>query len=356
MGRRGSSGRGGGSFGGGGRSGGSFGGGGRGLSGGGRSGGSFGGGLGGNRNSSRNVNRPPNRHTGSGFGMGFGMGIGMGMGMNRRRRRSPFMMGGGMRGGRHSGGGCGSLLLVIILLLLVLAVVAVLLPDDDSMGTGSVTTSTIRREALPAGAADSSAPMLVDSLGMIRNETELNRGLYNFWRRTGVRPLLYITDSLDGEAQPSNTQMQQFAEARYRDAIGDNQAHMLFLFLENAYGEYAMWITTGSQARSVMDSEAQDILFDFVERYYFTDLEISLVFSRAFDGASERIMNVTTSPWIPVLIVVGVLAILLILFMWWKKRAMQKNLEAAQTERILSQSLETFDDEASRLAKQYEDE
>jgi hypothetical protein len=167
---------------------------------------------------------------------------------------------------------------------------------------------------------------------------------------------LYITGDLDGITRPTNDQLQQYAEARYSEIIGDNPAHMLLLFFENAQGEYAMWVTTGSQARAVIDGEAADILMDFVERYYYGNLDEAQMFSRAFDAASERIMNVTTSPWIPVLSIIGTIAILLILFMWWKKRAAQKNLEAEQTERILSQPLETYDDEASRLAQQYKDE
>jgi len=72
-------------------------------------------------------------------------------------------------------------------------------------------------------------------------------------------------------------------------------------------------------------------------------------------------MTVTRSPWIPVLLLAGVAAVLLLLFRWWKRAKEQKNLEAEQTERILGQKLETFEsspsgDAAAQLAEKYKEE
>ncbi len=52
-----------------------------------------------------------------------------------------------------------------------------------------------------------------------------------------------------------------------------------------------------------------------------------LMFSKSFDEAGERIMSVTRSPWIAVWIVLGVLAIVVVAFLWWRSRKKQRNLE-----------------------------
>ena len=60
--------------------------------------------------------------------------------------------------------------------------------------------------------------------------------------------------------------------------------------------------------------------------------------------------------WITLIIVAGVVLVVTIFYNFWKKKQEQKNLEAEQTERILSQDLGTFgEDEAADLAKQYEE-
>ncbi len=67
-------------------------------------------------------------------------------------------------------------------------------------------------------------------------------------------------------------------------------------------------------------------------------------------------MTVTTSPWIPVLIVLGVVALVVILFLWWRHAKKQKNMEAKQTEDMLNTPLGKFgDQEAENLGKKYDD-
>ena len=362
-----------------------------------RPGGSFGGGLGGlgggRPAAGRGVVRPPvarppvaRRPMGRAGSFGAGMGVGMGMGMMGRRRmgwgwggwgwgpRRRMMMGGPMMGGpMHRGGGCGGCMGGLLALVLVIFVVSLIgmfanfAAPTGGMGAGGITSSrqvtrsTVRRNALPRGEADSTVPMYVDHLGLIRNSTVLNRGLANFQDRTGVRPILYIVGpaAFGGATQPTDSQLDAFAQARY-DAMTSNEAHLLFLFFYNGSpGGYALWNVAGRQAQTVMDGEAWDILMDYVEMYYARNLQWHDRFARAFDEGSQRIMTVTRSGWIPVLVVAGVLLILLLLFTWWKRKRDQKNLEFEQTERILSQPLETIggaDDAATQLAQQYEDE
>ena len=316
--------------------------------------------------------RRPVARRGPGFGTGLGLGLGMGMLGGRRRgwgwgggwgRRRGMGMGMPMGGG-GCGGGCMGIIMAVIMLIVVMSVIGMMgniaFPGGGFQGVGGqtqVTRSTINRTPLDRNAADTGVPRLVDDLGMIGNTALLNRGMDNFHNRTGVRPILYITDNVNGITNPTIAQLREYAESRYLALTGGYDgcgAHMLVLVVDNVAGD--VWITTGAQARTVIDEEAYNIVLDYIARHWGTDA--SQLFSRAFDESSERIMRVDRSPWIPVLIVAGILLILLLLFTWWKRKQAQKNLEAEQTERILSQPLETMggDDAASQLARQYEDE
>ena len=261
-----------------------------------------------------------------------GVGVGMGMGMmGRRRRRWGWgggwgwgwgprrRMGMGMHGGmgmgpRGGGGGCMGILMAFMMLMFILVVISmfanVAMPIGTGMGvrgvatSAQVTRSTVRRQALPRNAADTSVPLLVDHLGWIRNETILNRGLNNFHDRTGVRPILYIVGEIDGNIRPSDEQLRTFSERQYTALTRGNEAHVLVLIFENVNGEYGWWITPGTQAAAVLDGEARDIIMDYIARYWYGDLDEHDMFARVFNESSQRIMTVTRSQWIPVLVAV----------------------------------------------------
>jgi len=113
----------------------------------------------------------------------------------------------------------------------------------------------------------------------------------------------------------------------------------------------------GAQAKTVIDDEAGNILLDYVDRYYYDNsLTDDEFFSKVFSDTADRIMTVTKSPWVSVLMVLGAAAIIIVLFAWWAYSKKQKNLEAQKTEEILKTPLEKFGDtEAEELAKKYED-
>ena len=303
---------------------------------------------------------------GSGFGTGLGLGMGLGM-MGGRRRGWGWGGGWGRRrmgmgmpmGGGGCGGGCMGVVMALIMLVIVLSAISMFanMGFPAIGGRAQVTRSTVNRTALPRDAADTSVPNLVDDLRWIGNTALLNRGMNNFHNRTGVRPILYITGSIDGNTNPTIAQISAYADRRYTELTNGCEAHVLLLIFESNTLEEA-YIRVGSQARVVIDEEAYNIILDYIVRHWGSRMDEDELFSRVFDESSQRIMRVDRSPWIPVLIVAGILLILVLLFFWWKRKQEQKNLEAEQTERILNQPLETIgdtDDAASRLAQQYED-
>ena len=255
----------------------------------------------------------------------------------------------------HTGGvGCLSPAIVIIVVLAVVMATAFgYCGMRRSMaGSQEITASTIKREPLAAGVVTETG-YYTDELGWITDAAELERGMGNFYRRTGVQPYLYITDEVDGTHYPTDAQFDSFANSLY-DALFEDEGHILVLFFEYD-GQYAMWYVNGLAADAVMDSEAVDILFDYIEYYYYSDLNDTEMFATAFDRASERIMNVSVSPWVYVLIAAAVVAVAVVAYLWWKAAAKKKREQDEHTRRILETPLETFsDDDAENRAKKYE--
>ncbi|MDW7655971.1 MAG: hypothetical protein SCM11_02225 [Bacillota bacterium] len=268
-------------------------------------------------------------------------------GMFNRRNRNPIFGG---------GGGCGSCAgLGCITPLIIIIFATVLLTGVFSFASsGSITKSSIKREPLPRGSVVETG-YFTDELGWIQNQTELTSGMSNFYRETGVQPYLYLTDTINGTHYPSDSEVEGFALSLYDELFAD-EAHLLLIFYEYE-GEYATWYVSGVQAKSVIDNEAADILLDYIDRYYYTDsISDEEFFSRSFNDAGERIMSVTRSPWISVLIIAGIAVILIVVFIWWRKSKKQKNLEAEQTEKILNTKLDSFgDSEADDLARKYKE-
>ncbi|MCD7859357.1 MAG: hypothetical protein LUH51_04190 [Firmicutes bacterium] len=260
------------------------------------------------------------------------------------------MWGGGFRPvgwggyGRGRGGCLGSLTasiltIVIVALVLVMALVS-MLTGFLSSSSSSITVSTVEREKLVAD-ADTSMGYYTDELGWIRSASTLNSGLKSFYQDTGVAPYLYITDTVNGTHDPTESDMETFTSALY-DELFDDEAHFLLVFFEYYSGQYNMWYVGGSQTKAVMDDEACDILLDYIDEYYYSNLSDEAMFATAFEKAGERIMSVTTSPLPAIIIALVVLAVVVVLFVWWRKAKAQKNKEAEQTERILNADPQKF--------------
>ncbi|MDD4191572.1 MAG: hypothetical protein PHI28_09575 [Mangrovibacterium sp.] len=216
----------------------------------------------------------------------------------------------------------------------------------------------MQREALPAGSVNETG-YYTDELGWINNPTKLQEGLKYFYQKTGVQPYVYITDTINGSHTPSTSDMDNYTRSLY-DELFTDEAHILLVFFE--YNEsYMDWYVCGNQAKTVIDQEAADILLDYLDRnYYDSNLTDEEYFSNSFRDAADRMMNVTTSPWIPVLIVLGVVILAAVLFFWWRHAKKQKNMEVQRMEEILQTPLEKFNDaedaEFEDLVKKYEDQ
>ena len=369
--------------------GGGFGGGGSRLGGSGRGGSSFGNTRPAGRGSGLNTPRPAARPVAPRRNPGFGAGMAVGMGMRRRRgwgwggpmwgprwgwgrrRHTTVVVNGGGGMNMQQGGGCGCG--TFILGALVLVFIAVLLFNFGAVPqqVQPVTRSTVERTALDRNAARTNTEMFTDHMHLINNRTNLLNGLNSFHNATGVRPHLYVVgrDDFPGAAGVALPQlfshvareMPAFAQSTY-DRLFNDEAHLLLVFFEYDDGRDYVWYTyplAGIAARQVMDQEAMDILQDYIGRYYYQFVQVDQIFGRAFADTGSRIMATQVNIWLILILVVGGVLVLFILFSWWKNKQEQKRLEAEETERILSQPLDTFgsstSDAANDLADKYDE-
>jgi len=319
---------GGGGFSGGGRSSGGFSGGGR--SGGGSNGGSRGGygGFGRIRTGPIIINNSPRNYGGGGSNGG------------------PPSGGGGPN--RSSGSGCGTFAILLGIFGVLLLVFVMM--NGIMIGDGAP-RSTVEREALPASAVSETA-YYTDEPGWITQPRQLESGMKKFYEQTGVQPYLYI---LRDDAAATVSELQKKAEELYPKLFSD-EGHFLLVFCDNGQGSYNCGYTVGTQAKTVMDSEAIGILADYLDRYYSSNMGEEEFFSTTFEKTGERIMTVTKSPVPVIVICVSVVAVVALLYFWRKKAREQREREQKRAEEILKTPLEKFgDQEVEDLAKKYED-
>ena len=282
-------------------------------------------------------------------------------------------MGMGGPGMGRGGCGCSSIIMVLVVLVLLMSVISLIgnwnpIQVEQTPHVFGAPESTRIREPLDAMYVNDTGPMFEDRLGWIDNAATLEAGLREFFRQTGVRPFVYITGNINADPMFVYEDLEDFASAMY-DARFTDFGHLLLVVYdhgERPNNRTIVHAEPGLQAAQVMDGEALRILHARLE-FYWEELPhtpgIGLnarAIAYAFESTAEIIMHRPPDNrpiWIALIIVTGVVLVALILFNFWKKRQVQKNLEAEQTERILSQDLSTFaEDDAERLARQYEEE
>ena len=128
----------------------------------------------------------------------------------------------------------------------------------------------------------------------IHNASQLESGLRHFYKKTGVQPYVYI---LPNGTTTSTSDLQSRAEKLYGELFTDD-AHFILVFCDDGEGGYNCGYAVGSQAKTIMDSEAISILADYLDRYY-SDFSLSEeeIFSKAFSDAAEYIGGPALPSW-----------------------------------------------------------
>lgn len=228
--------------------------------------------------------------------------------------------------------------------------------NSYSVTINQITRSTARREKLQLGLSDASG-YVTDECGWIRNKTTLINGLQDFYESTGILPYVYIIDNIAGDYDPPTEKIEQFAEEQYTALFAD-EGHALLVFwdYDGAY-EYTLWL--GDDAAELMDQEACDILFDYIDYYYYAADTEEAFFADAFADAGKRMMTVTRSRMDYVLPVIAVIVVAAVIFVFAKSAKEKQARRAKKAEEILNTPLEKFgssEDVLDNLESKYEKE
>lgn len=353
---------GGGGFGGGGFSGG--------FSGGGRSSGGFSGSGGGFRGGGFGGGRSAGNMGSPGYGGGFGGGHSSGgfwqgllIGNLLSSSRTSGGSGGAPQGqppqgqppaGKdpHGGCGCGTIFIIVMVILLVIGLFEVIV---DPSSTDTKTSSTVERVALPAGSVEETA-YFTDEGDWIGNPAALEQSMRQFYMETGVQPYLYILPN--GQTR-SVQELTSRAEELYPKLFSD-EAHFLLVFCDDNSGSFNAGYVIGTQAKSVMDSEAIDIFKDYLDaNYYDLSLTETQIFANTYTQTADRIMSTDASRnapvWITLIVIVGAVVIIVILGLIIRKGRRAREAEQKRQQEILNTPLEKFgEDHVEQLAKEYE--
>ena len=265
-----------------------------GRSGAGGGGGRSSGGGGGMRSSGGHSHTSSGRsgRSGGSFGGGYGGGY---RGSSYRRRPYYGGYGGPVYGGGpyvrrgFSGGGClTSILVVLVFIGIITVMLAMVGGSFTSSGSGEIQQSTISREKLDANGVNETA-YFEDDAGFISSDYEVEEGMRYFFEKTGVQPFLIVAKEIDGNGNPTDSEMDAYLNRRYDELFSDEQ-HILVLFLDNGSQWYTRYLC-GSRAKVRMDSQACEILLDYFDYYNSSDLTDDAYFSTVFRKTADRIMD-----------------------------------------------------------------
>ena len=239
-----------------------------------------------------------------------------------------------------SSSGLGTLIACLIVFAVVIFSSFMIASDDSDV------TSTINREKI-----ENPIPYdnncIKDELGYVENTSKLSKNLKNFYNKTGIQPYIYLK-SYD-ETLTSDSQKDNYAQNWYEQNI-DNEDTFLFVYYEdqdpNEIGYMAY--VNGKQVTSVMDSEAVNIFWNYIDRYW-TDNSLSTVevFTKTFNSTANTIMekSTTSNDIIKIIcIIVGIIIVIGGIIYILRMKFKRDKEKAKETVEILKTPLDKSDE------------
>lgn len=239
-----------------------------------------------------------------------------------------------------SSSGLGTLIACLIVFAVVIFSFFMIASDDSDV------TSTINREKI-----ENPIPYdnncIKDELGYVENTSKLSKNLKNFYNKTGIQPYIYLK-SYD-ETLTSDSQKDNYAQNWYEQNI-DNEDTFLFVYYEdqdpNEIGYMAY--VNGKQVTSVMDSEAVNIFWNYIDRYWTDDsLSTVEVFTKTFNSTANTIMekSTTSNDIIKIIcIIVGIIIVISGIIYILRMKFKRDKEKAKETVEILKTPLDKSDE------------
>ena len=245
---------------------------------------------------------------------------------------------------------------VISLIIFIVVLIAAFggFPSSNSSSTKSVPKSTQNRERLESGVGyDNNC--IIDNIGWFDNVTKTEKSIKQFYDKTGVQP--YIVLNAYDSTLLTDTAKEEYAKKWYDEHIKNESTFLYMYFAEpdtdNDVGYMAY--VNGKQVSSVMDSEAIEIFWAYVDKYWYSDMSTDDMFTTIFTKTADRIMTKSTTAadvGNNAVKVIGVIVVFVGIIVVMVIRRKHKAEEAKETEKILNTPL-NGDSEADDLLKKY---
>ena len=189
-------------------------------------------------------------------------------------------------------GALSSLVVVVVVLTVLYALLSVFFTSFMSFSSrdSSMPANTRTRDRLNAGISfDSNC--IVDELDWFDSVSRAGSKLKPFYDKTGVQP--YIVLLKYHPELTTDSQKEDYALDYYEDNI-DNEATFLYMYFaeedqDNDVGY--MCYVNGTQVDSVMDAEAIEIFWGYIDKYWYDDMSTDELFEKTFTKTAETIMN-----------------------------------------------------------------
>lgn len=253
------------------------------------------------------------------------------------RRHYP---GGYRRGYGGSSWGIGSVFIFTALIVITTFIFTIF---SSTGGGNGIASSTIERTKLETNNAYIN-DCIVDEINWFNNTSSTSRDIKYFYDKTGVQPYIILRDY--DATLTTDSEKDAWAINYYEENFEGREDVFLFVYfaeedVDNDVGY--MSYANGYQVSSVMDSEAVEIFWNYIDRYWYTNMSTDDMFTSVFNDTADRIMKTTTtwadvSMWVVIGVVVigaGVIVIVLV-----NKKFKRDKEKAAEDQRILETPLD----------------
>ena len=228
-----------------------------------------------------------------------------------------------------------------VIILAVLTCIFLLMFITRPSGSGTVNTTNREKLELGYGYPNDT---LTDQLDWIKDPGRLNRNLKNFYDTTGVIPYVALLNEPSVYAQGESAE-EAFANQWYEDHFS-NEGYLLLVYFSSGQEDYGTdgdcQLICGEQVGVLMDAEAQNIFWEYLDRYWFSDVDEDTLFANTFNKTADRIMqrqttgmDVAKAFFLVMAIGCGVSGVVCIMLLKRKHEAER----AAETAEILSKPL-----------------
>lgn len=221
---------------------------------------------------------------------------------------------------------------------LIILVIVLFFMGNAISGKGVVNTRD--RDKL-TGVPAFNSKCVTDELDWFDNVSQAGKRLDNFYDKTGIQPYVYLK-AYDSELR-TDSEKEAFANELF-DELGLAENTFLYVYFaeKNESDVGYMCYVNGKQVDSIMDAEAVDIFWGYIDKYWYTDLSTDSVFQNTFDDTAKTIMTkskTTIDLLIPVVIGVIVIGSIVGVLVIMKTKRKNEAEKAKETERILNSSM-----------------